>query len=93
MILRGGYNHLVLEVIFIIIYSAVSALCVFNLPLSQNPAVRENASITISKKEFVYPLYAEAAINATVSTKATTRLYATLVKSNTSNPGNISAAK
>jgi hypothetical protein len=41
----------------------------------------------------VYPLYTEAAINATPRTRPITRLYVTRVKSNTRSPGRINPAK
>ena len=68
------------------------ALC-FILSASQNPAVNENASTTISRNVLVYPLYTEVAIRATVKISPMTRLYVTLVNSKTSSPGKISADK
>jgi hypothetical protein len=59
----------------------------------QKPTVKEKASIIIKVSESVYPLYTEAAINATVKTRASARLYVTLANKITIKPGNTKAHK
>jgi hypothetical protein len=65
----------------------------FIFAATQNPAVSEKASTTMSGNVLVYPLKAEAAMSPTVRASPISRLYVTRVNSNTSKPGKISADK